>query len=144
MNHILSRIGGILLLVFATSLLGCSGVSEDADLAKQRMGLGGLARVYGQYMSQHRGRPPRSEKELRKFIESQGAEYLVGLEVETIDELFTSPRDGEPYVVIYGKRQDVVAYEAVGADGKRFYAHNLGGAELVDEAKFQEMVPDAK
>ena len=57
--------------------------------------------------------PAGYEKALRAYIEKQGPEFLTSLNVETIDDLFVSPRDGEPYVVIYGKTKNIVAYEAV-------------------------------
>ena len=133
------------LLVSAVLLCsGCGAPKEDADEAKQRTGLGALAKAYGQYSSSHRGMPPKSEKALKEFIESQGPAFLNSLGVDTIDDMFISPRDGEPYVVIYGKRRPIVAYEAVGVDGTRWVAHDLGGAEELDEATFREKVPDAE
>lgn len=125
-------------------LCGCLAPKEAADVAQQRTGLRALAIAYGQCTSQSRGRPPRDEAFLRKFIERQGPAFLESLQVESVDELFVSPRDGEPYVVIYGKQSPVVAYEAVGEDGKRWVADNVGAVEEWDEATLREKVPDAK
>jgi hypothetical protein len=37
-----------------------------------------------------------------------------------------------------------VAYEQEGVDGKRYVATVVGAVEEVDEARFRELVPDAK
>ena len=136
----------LIALALLSSLLavGCGPPTEPESEVKQRTGLSALAIAYGQCTAQSRGLPPRSEKALRSYIEKQGPQFLASLKVDNIDDMFVSPRDGQPYVVIYGKRSDVVAYEAVGADGTRWIAHNLGGAEQLDEAAFKQRVPDAK
>lgn len=141
-----ARVIQINVLVVSAVLLcvGCGPPREAADELKQRTGLGALAIAYGQYSSSHRGMPPKSEKALKDFIEKQGPEFLTSLKVETVEDLFISPRDGEPYVVIYRKRSPIVAYEAVGADGTRWVAYDIGGAEELDEATFREKVPDAE
>jgi hypothetical protein len=58
--------------------------------------------------------------------------------------LFTSPRDGQPYVVHYKQAGTVVAYERDGKDGKRLVAYPSGQVEEVDETRFKQLVPSAK
>lgn len=134
----------ILLLCASLSVLsiGCSApapeVSEEQDGTMRA-----LAMAYGQYVSQNRGRPPKDEKRLRKFVEDK-QHILDTFGVESIDDMFVSPRDNEPYVVNYGKKARVVAYEKVGVDGKRMIAEDLGVVREVDEAEFAELVPNAK
>jgi hypothetical protein len=102
-----------------------------------------FAIAFGQFTGQNRGRPPKNEEQLRKFIEQMGPAWMESHGVDSVDELFTSPRDGQPYVVLYGRRRSkVIAYEAEGKDGKRFVADDLGNVELADEARFNELVPD--
>ena len=65
--------------------------------------------------------------------------------VTAVDELFVSDRDGQPLVVTYGKypagmNARIVVYEKNGADGKRFVGYNSGAVELVDDARFNELV----
>jgi hypothetical protein len=38
----------------------------------------------------------------------------------------------------------VVFYEKAGKNGKRYVAYPMGKVEEVDEAKFKELVPEAK
>jgi len=67
------------------------------------------------------------------------------------DSLFISPRDGKPYVVLYGRSKGppgpggapVVAYEQEGRGGRRFVASSMGAIEEVDDAAFRRMVPAA-
>jgi len=132
----------LLLLATLPMLLGCPAAQESAEVAVQRSNMRALAAAYGSYQKNNRGRPPKSEKSFRAWIEKNGGALDYG--AEDIDEMFISSRDDEPYVVIYGKPKDVVAYESVGVEGKRYIADNLGIVTEVDEATFREKVPDAE
>ncbi len=134
------------LLAFA--LAGCSpGGKASAPL--QESNLKPLGLLYGQFMGQHQGRPPESEAEFKKFIQEKGLGMLKQFNVPDVDSLFISPRDKQPYVVLYGPPkgppglagQPVIAYEQVGVRGRRFVTNSLGTVEEVDEAKFRELVP---
>lgn len=129
----------VLILAVVLPFAGCSE-SEPEEVVYQTSTMRGLAVAYGQFQSQNRGRPPKDEKMLRDFIVKLGPEWLASYNVASADELFESPRDGKPYVVIYGKPSFVVAHEVDGVDGKRFVADNVAAVQLVDEAKFQEMI----
>lgn len=131
---------GVLLL---SSVLGCTDTAESEITQEQDLALKALAMAYGQFTAQNRGRPPKSEEHLRKFLD-KNSHILDGYAIESVDDVFISPRDNEPYVVVYGKRAKIVAYEATGLDGKRFVADELGIAREVDEAEFAELVPNAK
>ena len=145
MKSVLIPMRILLALAIAASVIGCAE-TEDPESAKMTSNMRGLAVAYGQFSSRHRGRPPKSEKELRAFIEKEmgGVTYAESYNMTSVDDLFISSRDNEPYEVIYGKKSKIVAYEKVGVDGKRFVAHDLGAAEEVDEATFAELVPNAK
>ena len=131
--------------VLLTGVLLSTGCQpEQAEVTEQHTTMKALATAYGQYISQHRGRPPKNEKSFRKYLESDAAEFLSNFGVEAVDDLFISPRDNEPYEIVYGKMAKIIAYEKVGVDGKRLIADDLGVVEEVDEAKFAELVPNAK
>ena len=143
-----SPIGPSLLLV-ATAIVGLLLVAgctrqEDAAAVEMRSNMRALAVCYGDYMKANRGRVPKNEKTFRKWLEKRGDDYLDSLKVDSLDDVFISSRDNEPYVVIYGKPKSIVAYESVGIDGKRYVADDLGVATEVDEARFRELVPDAE
>ena len=105
-----------MLIVSVLLSLGCSK-AEDPAAVEMRSNMRALAVCYGDYMKANRGRIPKNEKSFRKWLEKRGDDYLDSLKVDSIDDVFISSRDNEPYVVIYGKKQSIVAYEAVGIDG---------------------------
>jgi hypothetical protein len=135
----------LLILVIAG---GCRGGGRS-NQAQETSTLKPLAVFYGSYISQHGGKRPASEEEFKAFIKDpKNAGQLKLFQITNVDDLFISPRDREPYVVIYGKTSSaggppVVAYEKTGVEGKRFVVNALGGVEEVDEAKFRSMVPSA-
>ncbi len=133
------------LLTCVLGIAGCGGGGPTQAEQQLTSNMQGLANAYGQCTSQNRGRPPRNEAQLRKFIESQGPGWLEQYRAETVDDIFISSRDGKPYVVLYGKPgAKYIAYEQEGVDGTRFVADNLGIATEMDEAMFGQEVPYAK
>jgi hypothetical protein len=73
---------------------------------------------------------------------------LANAEVQNTDELFISERDGKPFVIFYGQPPNgvangVIAFEQEGVDGKRLVGYMLGMIEHVDEARFNELVPNS-
>lgn len=127
---------------------GCSSGGR-ASAPMQESTIKPLGLLYGQFMGQHQGRPPASEEEFKQFIRERGMGMLKQFNVPDVDSLFISPRDKQPYVVIYGgpkgppalAGQPVIAYERQGVGGKRYVANSLGAVEEVDETKFRELVP---
>ena len=135
--------GRMVSVLLVACMIGCSGV-EPVETQQLRSNMRGLAIAYGRFMSKHRGRPPKSEQQLRDFVDSLGADFLQLADVESVDDMFISSRDGKPYVVLYGKRAEIVAYEQEGVDGKRFVATSVGSTEEMDEDRFRQAVPDAE
>ena len=142
------RVAWALALFILVIAGGCWGGGRT-NQAQEISTLKPLAVYYGKYVSQHGGRPPPSEAEFKAFVKDpKNAESLkLEFQITNVDDMFISPRDHEPYVVIYGKISTaggapVVAYEKTGVEGKRFVVNGLGSVEEVDEAKFRNMVPD--
>ncbi len=110
--------------------------------------------MYGIYAGQHDGRPPASIDELRRHAErSVTPEEIAAFGAAKVDDLFISPRDGQPYKLISlprlpppaaGQRGPVVIYEQQGQEGKRLVAYLGGATEEVDEGQFRQLVPQAK
>jgi hypothetical protein len=64
-------------------------------------------------------RAPKNEEELKRFFTDAGA-------TGDPEQYLRSPRDGQPYVIIYGTALDpdgrsiILAHEKDGAEGKRY------------------------
>src|SRR5262249_48330528 len=77
------------------------------------------------------GHPPANEEQLRPFLRALGDPA----------EILRSPRDGEPYVIVYGfdtrKPFDmpppIWGYERQGADGQRYVITVMGVNLMTDE-----------
>lgn len=138
-------------LSLSLTLVGCNRLEEEAR-ATEESNIKRLAILYGVFTGQNRGRPPKSEADFKKYIESKGPEYLDNFGVTSVDELFVSERDGQPYVIYYGRPGPnvptlggpITMYEQVGVEGKRFAASELGTIQKIDEEEFLLAVPDAK
>lgn len=152
MPVIVRATSSLLLLLFvglsAIVFVGC-GAPSEVPQAESVVHLKALAVLYGRYVGSHRGQSPPSEAEFKKFIQARPKAELDTLKAADVDSLFISPRDGQPYHVQYKvplpppgpQGAPVVAYEQTGEGGQRYVATSLGDVQLVDEAKFQEMVP---
>jgi hypothetical protein len=123
--------------------VGCgkSTVPNDDEGEKLRQ----LAVAYSQFAGMNRGTGPSDEQVLNKFIAGQsGGDF-------DVDAMFVSDRDGEPYVVLYGRPArlprsdmpaDLVAYEKTGVDGQRYVAFGGGVIETLDEEALTEFLPE--
>ena len=134
-----------LLLITVT---GC-GVSGGGAPEAQRSHLYRLATVYNLYNRTHR-QPPADENAFKEYIASLSESQRSKLQADDIEAFFTSPRDGEKYVILYGNQahknpSGVIAYEQTGAeDGSRMLATSLGDVSSVDEAEFLKLTSTTK
>ncbi len=144
----------LLAVAAALQLTGCGGVSPtggDADFQARRQ-LSTVASFYGDYLSEHGGAPPTDEAAFRAFLQerSQGIDRM---DVGGVDGLLTSPRDGQPFVVVYEKKiapadspnTPWAAYEQTGVDGKHFAAQVRGQVvELTDAEISSQLTAPSK
>lgn len=132
---------------------GCGGQGRS-NQAQEESPLKPVAKFYGEYTSQHQGKPPVDEAEFKAYLKDPKIVDRLKEEfkVTDIDKLLISPRDNKPYFIYYGAISKhsgpggapVVAYEQEGAGGKRFVASGLPAVAEVDDAEFRKMIPDAK
>jgi hypothetical protein len=125
------------------SPLGCSGRGGQSEPeAKAR--LTKVLRLYQVYVEKNKKGPP-DKQTLRSFGQklspTQRDEYLIG---DDLDNIFTSPRDQQEYVIRYNLKLDpggqtrAVAWEATGKGGERFVALSNGYVEEYDDETFKE------
>jgi hypothetical protein len=155
----LIRVRAGFLVLISIALLavtgGCdtsSGPPPDQDL-----NLKSLAVLYLKYRGSHNGQTPPDEASFKKFVEEEAAMPNSG--IANANELFTSKRDNQPYVIIYGVMpenvappdaasdapppQPIIAYEKTGAGGTRFVATVMGLVEELSEEQFRQRVLNA-
>lgn len=124
--------------------LGCGGGTDINPGAENH--IRGLAVCYGQFQGQHKGKGPSSEQEFKQFISTKVSKEMLAAHRVTpdkIDPLFISPRDREPYQIRFKpstKPTDMVIWEKTGVEGKRLVVLSTTQTELVDEAKFNELL----
>ena len=139
----------------AAVVLGCSSGAQRSARQREESGLKALAILYMQFAGQHQGKGPANEALFKAFLRTLPEEQRKSLNISDVDAIFVSPRDGKPYVFVYGAKRSaapspkasgapVVGYEQVGVGGRRYVANALGAVEEVDEAAFKQQVPDAK
>jgi hypothetical protein len=133
---------------------GCrKKVEQHADEAKTRITR--LGTLFGRYSSLHQGVGPPDEKAFKEFIRSMPADQaqsISGLDQSKVDDLFVSPRDSQPYVILYGTMMSapgpegapLIAYEKVGSGGKHYVYISPGKVEEVDDARLNELVPKGR
>jgi len=123
--------------------VGC-GPRVAAPEPDAKVRLTKLLRLYQVYVTKNRKGPP-GESALREFGQKLSSkerdEYLIG---EDLENIFTSPRDNQKYMVRYNLRLDpsgstrAVAWEANGQNGKRYVALSIGYVEEYDDQTFKE------
>jgi hypothetical protein len=130
-----------------TALTGCSGDRAPAGSGDSNLAV--LTKIYVDHMNAHEGSPPKDETAFKDYIRQYGAHRLKGANMNELDALFVSTRDHQPLVFIYGVSADprrqsaVVGYEQSPVDGKRTVGYRYGTIELVDDARFSELLAGA-
>ena len=118
-------------LMVATGCRPAPAVNSD-----EQERLGALFAAYADARAKL-GRPPQSLEELRPHLATYGAS----------DEILISPRDGTPYVLVWGVELNdranldppaVIAYEQGGAGGQRLVLTVMGVARM-SEAEFRQL-----
>ena len=127
-------------------MVGCHSREANDEADRRASNLKSLAALYQMYATQHGGNPPPNEEAFKTFIQDLGLKHFEPSSNTTIDDLFISPRDGKPYVVVYGggpeAMPDIVAYEQEGTESGRWIVSSMTTVAEVDEVKFQQMVPN--
>jgi hypothetical protein len=139
---------GLTAIVVLAGLLSVAGCGRGNPVAKgaereTRIRLIVLGRFYVDYMNRHRGIPPADVEAFREFLQPY-QEELKRFEIESVEELLTSARDGQPFSIVCGKSIVVsdspdsfwAAYEQEGEDGKRLAIRTYGGEALLDAQEF--------
>ena len=121
------------------AITGCSQgdpFNSGSNDRKTRIVMNLLSVFYGEYLDSHQGRPPKDNDAFREYLETR-TEDLNRYNLQSIDQLMTSPRDGQPLLIVCGKRLAPVdspgtpwaAYEQQGIDGVKMAVQVRGGVQ---------------
>ena len=121
-----------LLLIFC---IGCnSGNVGGLSVAESK--IRDVGRMYGHYLGRH-GRPPADLETFEKFLTTSG--------VKNIDDVLSSPRDGEKLVLLFGDQLGPespdgfpwIGYEKTGGSQDRIVVSARGMVEVMDHDTFE-------
>src|SRR5438046_2088009 len=128
----------VLVLLGAFAQAGCGGSTIDPVASRN---LKAVAELYCDYAFAHRNTGPPDEQSLKKHargMDSRNIESL-GIDINRLDEVFTSPRDQQPLAVRYGlavsnlgQNAPLVAHEQTGVRGKKLAVYANGRIEELD------------
>lgn len=118
---------GVLLLLLDAA--GCSRSASNVDIGD----IEGLRKVAAAYSraAARTGHPPAKPADLKPFLP----------EGEDVERLLISPRDGQPYVILWGVDSRpgkggptplVIGYEKKGKNGIRFVFLDMGVVSMTD------------
>lgn len=139
------------LVLAVIAMTGCGG-GFDAESAMQEVNATNaqrLSNLYAQYCREHRGKGPKNEDAFKAFIRDMNPVLLerIDVDVNEIDELFKSERDGQALTIRYSVSSNdrsepkPIVFESIGIDGKRLVAFTGQKVEEIDdESKYQQLL----
>jgi hypothetical protein len=146
MDNRWQRVRGLAFAVWALAWAGCHSSAGAGKGGMNYARITALASVYSGYVSTHKKQSPPNEREFRKYLDAKNSELQkLGL---TTDDIFVSPRDGQPLQWIYGKPvpgragTQYFAYEKSPVRDKRLVIGTGGMYELMDDAQFKSVFPN--
>ncbi len=130
-----------LVLMTVSLLLGCG---KTAPPPVDRTAIEDVAGWRQLYIASHGRKPPADEAAFLDFVEAKMKER--GQEFDRA-KFLVSPRDGQKYVVQYGKElatlgaDSVVVHEKEGYGGKILVAYQMGRSAEIDAAELPTLLP---
>jgi hypothetical protein len=139
-------LGGCLL---SGLLAGCSSHTDpDSAIASvNETNIQRLANLYFTYQSQHEWRGPADEAEFKSFLRGYNPHKLtrIGIDPNSLDKLFISERDGQPFKIRYGVLGSAmgssapVVFESAGAGKGRLVGFLDMQQREVDESEYKSL-----
>ena len=140
----------ILFVVAALAPLGgCSqnSSSHAAVAAANDSNIKRLANLYQSFASRHGWRGPKDEAEFKEFVRGFPPHRLemMGVDVDQIDAIFVSERDGQPLIVKYRSRKwigrrDPRRVRTAGARRQEKVGLTNGAVQEADETEYKKLL----
>jgi hypothetical protein len=138
------------LLIGAALSAGCGSgeggaVVEKRDVSQMRV----VGILYGRCMQANGGAAPANEEKFAAFMQQEPENW--NKLAPTPKELLTSPRDGQPLVVVYGRRLKddpeigfpLIAHEKTGVDGQQMVISTNGTVQLKSPDEVAQLFPSS-
>ncbi len=139
-----------MLLGIATTLPGTTGCDsvEPATTSVDQAHLKVLGILYGKFLSKNRGQAPLNRKQFVEYLNSKRLSWEKL--ANDAEQFLTSPFDGKPLIVLYGKSYHQVnrqgtfwmAYENEGVDGSHRVINIRGDVEKMDPQQIKQLFPE--
>ncbi len=128
-------------LIALPTSVGCGSSKPVGPSTVDEAHLKVLGILYGKFLGSTRGRAPKDQQQFVNYLNSKRPSWEKI--VDSPQQLLTSPRDGKPFVVLYGeayRRQPNsvtpwMAHEQEGLDGKQQVISIRGSVKEMDSAE---------
>ncbi len=132
-------------VVTLTTSVGCGGSKPVGPTTVDEAQVKVLGILYGKFLGTTRGRAPKDQQQFVDYLNSNRPSWEKI--VDSPEQLLTSPRDGQPFVVLYGEAYKGqpnsatpwMAYERDGFDGKKQLINIRGAVSEMDAAEISSL-----
>jgi hypothetical protein len=136
---------GCVLALICCLHAGCGGAISPTTAKQEGSLFKKLVLNYIEIVRRNQGRLPKNNETLSKEFDRVFHDYLAEKNM-TVEQLLTSPRDGQPYVfmtqeILPTGKSRIAGYEQVGVNGVRYVGLMSGDVLEVDETGFRDLVP---
>lgn len=137
----------LLFIVVAIGLtIGCGPTPPSVSSTNTNSQFKVIGLLGARYLQEHKNRPPQKRADIVKYFEGIPEEWT-GLGMSTAEEFLTSPRDGQPLVVVTGGEfgplspngLPYIAYEQTGENGKIMLIDARGSVTEMPESDLREL-----
>lgn len=140
------------LAAWLTVAVGCSQDQQAASIvaSKNSSNIQRLANLYRSYQLRHGSQGPKDEATFKDYIQHAMPAHrleMMQVDVNNIEGLFISERDGQPFQVRYGVGGGMdwitaVVFEQQGKSAKKQVAFTDGSVAEVDDSHFRQLLDD--
>ena len=139
----------VICCIVTSLLIGCTTGADPQDAVAKANGtnLQRLSNLYLAFQGDNNWQGPSDEVKFKEFIRGFSPKKLnrIGIDPNSIDALFVSERDGQPFKIRYSVAGNMmgslepVVFESVGVDGKRMVG-TLGMTQIeVGDAEYETL-----
>ena len=88
------------LVMVGCLLAGCSKKPVNLERPAEEVHILKAAKLWNAYKSGHQGKGPTNASELKTWAKTLSKQKLTEIGIDDVDAALTSPRDGQPYLIV--------------------------------------------